>query len=41
MLILALFLMTIYAGNASAAIVKNEEKVSFTMTENQNLHDAQ
>ncbi|MCY9398059.1 hypothetical protein MOF44_21430, partial [Bacillus inaquosorum] len=27
--------MTISAGNASAAIVKNEEKVSFTMTENQ------
>ncbi|MCY7781993.1 MULTISPECIES: hypothetical protein [unclassified Bacillus (in: firmicutes)] len=35
MLILALFFMTIDAGNASAAIVKNEEKVSFTMTENQ------
>ncbi|MGK9268822.1 hypothetical protein KXR56_19555 [Bacillus inaquosorum] len=34
-LILALFFMTISAGNASAAIVKNEEKVSFTMTENQ------
>ncbi|MEI1421649.1 hypothetical protein EFK13_10340 [Bacillus cabrialesii] len=35
LLFLALFLVTIHAGNASAAIVKNEEKVSFTMTENQ------
>ncbi|MDU0153775.1 hypothetical protein [Bacillus cabrialesii] len=35
LLFLALFLVTIHAGNASAAIVKNEEKVSFTMTESQ------
>ncbi|KJJ42542.1 hypothetical protein UM89_06035, partial [Bacillus subtilis] len=35
LLFLALFLVTIHAGNASAAIVKHEEKVSFTMTENQ------